>query len=162
MKKVVRPGRGENHGGKAKELLGGLKKMIETKLGNTKVKGFGLDLIGDFAVIVNALHNKVGISKVLLDKAYAIGLEVAPEEDKLERTAEIGAKLIAESILNAWETCGDDEDDGEKPEEPKESRPCCSECGEPIDSLYSYYIDGAYLCEECMNDRYMVKTPVER
>lgn len=137
--------------------------MIETKLGNTKVKGFGLDLIGDFAVIVNALHNKVGISKVLLDQAYAIGLESAPEEDKLERTAEIGAELIAESILNASrETWGDEEDDGEKPEEPKESRPCCSECVEPIDSLYSYYIDGAYLCEECMKDRYMVKTPVER
>lgn len=31
-----------------------------------------------------------------------------------------------------------------------------------IDSLYSYYIDGAYLCEECMEDRYMVNTPVGR
>ena len=50
--KVVRPGRGENHGGKAKELLGGLKKMIETKLGNTKVKGFAPELVADFAVIV--------------------------------------------------------------------------------------------------------------
>lgn len=47
---MVRPGRGENHGGKAKELLGGFKKMIETKLGNTKVKGFTLELVGDFAV----------------------------------------------------------------------------------------------------------------
>lgn len=82
--------------------------MIETKLGNTKVKGFALELVGDFAVVVNTLHNKVGISKVLLDQAYAIGIESAPEEDKLERIAEIGAEVIAESILNAW---GEEDDD---------------------------------------------------
>lgn len=82
--------------------------MIETKLGNTKVKGFALELVGDFAVVVNTLHNKVGISKVLLDQAYAIGIEAAPEEDKLERIAEIGAEVIAESILNAW---GEEDDD---------------------------------------------------
>ena len=100
--------------------------MIETKLGNTKVKGFALELVGDFAVIVNALHNKVGISKLLLDQAYEIGLEAAPEEDKLERTAEIGAEVIAESILNAFrETWGKEDDDEE---EMKESCPCCAEC----------------------------------
>ena len=102
--------------------------MIETKLGNTKVKGFALELVGDFAVIVNTLHNKVGISKVLLDQAYAMGLEAAPEEDKLDRTAEIGAEVIAESILNAFrETWGEEDDDEE---EPKEPCPCCAECRE--------------------------------
>lgn len=102
--------------------------MIETKLGNTKVKGFVLELVGDFAVIVNTLHNKVGISKVLLDQAYAMGIEAAPEEDKLERTAEIGAEVIAESILNAFrETWGEEDDDEE---EPKEPCPCCAECRE--------------------------------
>lgn len=102
--------------------------MIETKLGNTKVKGFALELVGDFAVIVNALHNKEGISKMLLDQAYAMGLEEAPEEDKLERTAEIGAEVIAESILNAFrETFGEEDDDEE---ELKESCPCCAECRE--------------------------------
>lgn len=102
--------------------------MIETKLGNTKVKGFSLELVGDFAVIVNTLHNKVGISKVLLDQAYAMGIEAAPEEDKLERTAEIGAEVIAESILNAFrETWGEEDDDEE---EPKEPCPCCAECRE--------------------------------
>lgn len=100
--------------------------MIETKLGNTKVKGFGFELVGDFAVIVNELHNKAGISKVLLDQAYEMGLEAAPEEDKLERTAEIGAEVIAESILNAFrETWGEEDDDEE---ELKESCPCCAEC----------------------------------
>lgn len=102
--------------------------MIETKLGNTKVKGLALELVSDFAVIVNALHNKVGISKVLLDQAYAMGLKAAPEEDKLERTAEIGAEVIAESILNAFrETWGEEDDDEE---EPKEPCPCCAECRE--------------------------------
>lgn len=102
--------------------------MIETKLGNTKVKGFALELVGDFADIVNKLHNKVGISKVLLDQAYAMGIEAAPEEDKLERTAEIGAEVIAESILNAFrETWGEEDDDEE---EPKEPCPCCAECRE--------------------------------
>lgn len=102
--------------------------MIETKLGNTKVKGLALELVGDFAVIVNKLHNKVGISKVLLDQAYAMGLEAAPEEDKLERTAEIGAEVIAESILNAFrETWGEEDDDEE---EPKEPCPFCAECRE--------------------------------
>lgn len=102
--------------------------MIETKLGNTKVKGFVLELVGDFAFIVKTLHNKVGISKVLLDQAYAMGIEAAPEEDKLERTAEIGAKVIAESILNAFrETWGEEDDDEE---EPKEPCPCCAECRE--------------------------------
>ena len=100
--------------------------MIETKLGNTKVKGLALELVADFAVIVNSLHNKVGISKVLLDKAYEMGLEAAPEEDKIERKAEIGAEVIAESILNAFrETWGEEDDDEE---EPKEPCPCCAEC----------------------------------
>lgn len=102
--------------------------MIETKLGNTKVKGFAIELVGDFAVIVNTLHNKVGISKVLLDQAYAMGIEAAQEEDKLERTAEIRAEVIAESILNAFrETWGEEDDDEE---EPKEPCPCCAECRE--------------------------------
>lgn len=102
--------------------------MIETKLGNTKVKGLSLELVADFAVIVKTLHNKVGISKVLLDQAYAMGLEAAPEEDKLERTSEIGAEVIAESILNAFrETWGKEDDDEE---EPKEPCPCCAGCRE--------------------------------
>ena len=100
--------------------------MIETKLGNTKVKGLALELVADFAVIVKTLHNKVDIPKVLLDQAYVMGLEETPEEDKLERTAEIGAEVIAELILNAFrETWGEEDDDEE---ELKESCPCCAEC----------------------------------
>lgn len=135
--------------------------MIETKLGKIEVSGLIPELMGDLAVIVDMLYNDVGIPKEALDMAYAKGLEPNSEEDKRgdKHREELLAELIAQTFREAW---GDEEDDGEKPEESKESRPCCSECGEPIDSLYSYYIDGAYLCEECMEDRYMVNTPVGR
>ncbi len=106
--------------------------MIETKLDNTKVKGLALELVGDFAVIVDTLHNKVGISKVLLDQAYAMGLKLALEEDKLECKAELGAEVIAELILNAIrETWGEEDDDEE---ESKESCPCaeCREGNTPV------------------------------
>lgn len=135
--------------------------MIETKLGKIEVSGLIPELMGDLAVIVDMLYNDVGIPKEALDRAYAKGLEQNSEEDKrgAKHSEELLAELIAQTFREAW---GDEEDDGEKPEELKESRPCCSECGEPIDSLYSYYVDGAYLCEECMEDRYMVNTPVGR
>lgn len=135
--------------------------MIETKLDKIEVSGLIPELMGDLAVIVDMLHNDVGIPKEEPDRAYAKGLAPNSKEDKrgAKHRKELLAELIAQTFREAWD---DEEDDGEKPEEPKESRPCCSECGEPIESLYSYYIDGAYLCEECMEDRYMVNTPVER
>lgn len=98
--------------------------MIETNLGKTKVKGLIVELVGDFAVIVNTLHNGVGVSKELLDQAYATGLESATEKGK--RGAELKAELIAELILDTFrEEWGEDDE-----EEPKESRPCCAECRE--------------------------------
>lgn len=39
--------------------------------------------------------------------------------------------------------------------------PVCSECDEPITSDYCYYINGEYICEDCMRNYYMVETPVE-
>ena len=100
--------------------------MIETKLGETRVKGLTAELVGDFAVIADTLHNKVGISKVLLDQAYAMELNSGTEKGKSE--AELKAELIAELILNAFREEWGEEDDDE--EESKESRPCCAECRE--------------------------------
>lgn len=132
--------------------------MIKTKLGKIEVSGLTPELAGDFAVIVDMLHNDVGMPKAILDQAYEKGLGPTPKEDKreAERRAELIAELIAKTFQEAW---GETEDDGKEPEE---SRPCCAECGEPINSLYSYYVNGAYLCEECMEDRYVVNTPVGR
>lgn len=35
--------------------------------------------------------------------------------------------------------------------------PRCSECDEPIQDEYCYYINGEYICEECM-EQYKVST----
>lgn len=40
-------------------------------------------------------------------------------------------------------------------------RQVCSECNEPIMEDYTFYINGEYICQDCMNDYYMVETPVE-
>lgn len=40
-------------------------------------------------------------------------------------------------------------------------RQVCSECDAPITSDWCYYINGEYICEDCMRDYYMVETPVE-
>ena len=37
----------------------------------------------------------------------------------------------------------------------------CSECDEPITDDYCYLINGEYICQDCMNDYYLVETPVE-
>jgi formylmethanofuran dehydrogenase subunit E len=37
-------------------------------------------------------------------------------------------------------------------------RPKCDCCGNPITDDTFYDINGEYLCEECMNDRYLVCT----
>ena len=39
-----------------------------------------------------------------------------------------------------------------------EKRPKCDCCGEPITDDSFYDINGEYLCEECMNNRYLVCT----
>ena len=39
-----------------------------------------------------------------------------------------------------------------------EKRPKCECCGEPIYEDTFYDINGEYLCEECMKDRYLVST----
>ena len=40
-------------------------------------------------------------------------------------------------------------------------RQVCDGCGEPIAEDYCYFAEGEYLCEDCMNERYIVETPVE-
>ena len=32
--------------------------------------------------------------------------------------------------------------------------PECSECGEKIQDEYAYYINGEWVCEQCMNENY--------
>lgn len=39
-------------------------------------------------------------------------------------------------------------------------RQVCSECDEPITDEYCYYINGEYICSDCM-EQYKVETPVE-
>lgn len=39
--------------------------------------------------------------------------------------------------------------------------PVCSECDCPITDDFCYYINGEYICEQCMSDNYRVETPVE-
>jgi hypothetical protein len=40
-------------------------------------------------------------------------------------------------------------------------RQMCGCCCEPITDDYCYLIDGEYICQDCMNDYYLVETPVE-
>ena len=40
-------------------------------------------------------------------------------------------------------------------------RQCCDECGEPIWEDFCYYIDGNYICKDCLDRYYMVETPCE-
>ena len=39
-----------------------------------------------------------------------------------------------------------------------DSLPICEECGEPIQEDHCYNIDGEILCEECLKERYRVRT----
>lgn len=41
-----------------------------------------------------------------------------------------------------------------------ERLPRCSECDEPITDDFCYYINGEYICEECMKD-YLIDTPAD-
>lgn len=49
----------------------------------------------------------------------------------------------------------------DKQERELAKRQICSECDEPITDDYCYLINGEYICQDCMNDYYMVETPVE-
>ena len=46
-------------------------------------------------------------------------------------------------------------------EEELERLPRCSECDEPITDAFCYYINGEYICEECMKDNYLIDTPTD-
>lgn len=37
-----------------------------------------------------------------------------------------------------------------------DSLPVCDECGQPIQDTHCYNINGNYICEECLNERYRV------
>lgn len=39
-------------------------------------------------------------------------------------------------------------------------RKACDGCGEPIVEDYCYFVEGEYLCEDCMKARYIEETPV--
>ena len=39
------------------------------------------------------------------------------------------------------------------------SRPVCVECGEHIQDEYAFYIDGEWICEDCMHDNFRRAIP---
>lgn len=48
----------------------------------------------------------------------------------------------------------------EQQEKELAKRQKCSECDEPIMTDYCHYINGEYICDDCM-EQYRVETPVE-
>ena len=47
----------------------------------------------------------------------------------------------------------------EEQEKKMDRLPRCSECDEPITDDFCYYINGEYICEDCMLNNYLIETP---
>lgn len=74
--------------------------MINAEHGIVKVKGSRVELLADFATVVNSLHHELEISKEDLEDTFSRGL--MNESEIKNKLINILAEKLAESFLEDW------------------------------------------------------------